>query len=273
MRATGPVLALTALVLLVAALPDLLRQGLLSQPPGRTLSSSSAGGSPALPEPGLRPLALLEDGLLERLKQADQAWIPRAEPLPEGGVRYLYRRRPGDPELTIPQIRALIAQPPDHGPEHQAIVRMLTTLERLGVAVGLVEPIKPGAAAEWDPQARTLRIRPDVPDQGSVEFARVLNHETIHVAQSCAGGGVGAMPRPLGLLPRDGRSASGKGGQGSSLFRSAVEASAGHQLEDPIYADLSPAERLMELEAYNHQNRLDLGVTLLRIHCLDGQPG
>lgn len=271
MRATGPVLALTALVLVVAALPDLLRHGLSSQPPARSLVSSSGAVSPLQRDPALRPLALLEDGLLERLRQADQAWIPRAEPLPDGGVRYLYRRRPGDPELTIPEIRARMARPPEHGAERQAIVTMLSSLEKAGVAVGLIEPIKPGAAAEWDPQARTLRIRPDVPDQGSVAFARVLNHETIHVAQSCAGGGVGAAPRPLGLLASDGIGAAGQARLGRQRLRSAAEASGGGQLADPVYADLSPAERRLELEAYSLQDRLDLGVTLLRIHCLDGQ--
>jgi hypothetical protein len=45
------------------------------------------------------------------------------------------------------------------------------------------------------------------------------------------------------------------------------------QLQDPLYADLSPTERRMEKEAYAVQNRLELGVKLLRIHCLDGSSG
>ena len=208
---------------------------------------------------------------MQRLAQADRAWIPRAEPLPEGGTRYVYRRRPGDPELTVPQIRALIAHPRSHAVEQRAIVALLTTLEQVGAGLSLSEPMKAGAAAEWDPQARTLRLRPDVPDQGSLELAWVLNHEAIHVAQSCAAGGVGATPRPLGLVDAGGSPKRGRSSSAAGLTQGADDASAFRQLQDPVYADLSPAERRMEQEAYALQNRLDLGVRLLRIHCLDGR--
>lgn len=273
MRRTGPVLLLTALALLLAALPDLLDHLKILQRPTRTLAVAPHASSPPPPDPALRPLALLADGLMQRLEQADREWIPRAEPLPEGGTRYVYKRRPGDPELTLSQVRSLIAHPPSHGVERRAIVALITTLERVGAGVGLIEPIKAGAAAEWDARARTLRIRPEVPDQGSVEFARVLNHEAIHVAQSCAAGGVGAIPRPLGLFAggafSKGQPGSGRSGPGGG----AVDRATMQKLQDPVYADLTAAERRMEEEAYALQNRLDLGVKLLRIHCLDGQPG
>ena len=273
MRGTGPVLMLTALALLLAALPDLMRQLEPGALPLRTLAAAAPEPDPPPLDPALRPLALLDDGLLQRLEQADRDWIPRAEPLPQGGTRYVYRRRPGEPELTLSQIRALIARPPSRAAERQAIVRLLTTLEEAGAGVGLVEPIKTGAAAEWDPQARTIRVRPDVPDQGSLEFARVLNHEAIHVAQSCAAGHVGATPRPLGVAsaqeasPHEGRP-QGEEGIPGTRSSSAVE-----QLRDPLYADLSPLERRMEKEAYALQNRLGLGVRLVRLHCLDGRSG
>lgn len=262
-------LALTGLALLLAALPDLL-QGRAPRPsPVHTLATMGQATAPAPLDPALRPLALLEDGLLERLEQADQAWLPRAEPLPDGGTRYVYRRRVGEPELSLPQIRALIANPPSRERERASIVALLTKLEQVGAAVGLIEPIKPGAAAEWDPMARTLRLRPDVPDQGSLAFARVLNHEAIHVAQSCAAGGVGASPRPLGLIPgpaTSGQPRSTQVGQPSQRTAAANEA-----LRDPVYSDVSPRERRMEQEAYALQNDLDVGLKLLRIHCLAGR--
>jgi hypothetical protein len=264
------VLTLTALALLLAALPDLMRRLEPGARPVHALAAAAAKPEPPPLDPALRPLALLDDGLLERLEQADLDWIPRAEPLPEGGTRYVYRRRPGEPELSLPQIRALIARPPSRAAERQAIVRLLTTLERTGAGVGLIEPIKTGAAAEWDPQARTIRVRPDVPDQGSLEFARVLNHEAIHVAQSCAAGAVGATPRPLGLITAADPPAGGSGSAGTGGGSDPV---AIRQLQDAVYADLSPVERRMEKEAYALQNRLDLGVKLLRIHCLDGRDG
>ena len=271
MRGTRPVLTLTALALLLAALPDLLRHLEPLRQPARTLAVAPSTSSAPLPDPALRPLALLEAGLMQRLEQADREWIPRAEPLPEGGTRYVYRRRAGDPELTLSQVRALIAHPPSHAAERRAIVTLLSTLERAGAGVGLIEPIKAGAAAEWDPQARTMRIRPDVPDQGSLEFVRVLNHEAIHVAQSCAAGGVGAPPRPLGLLAGGASSQGQPGSRGPGPGREALERASMQKLQDPVYADLSPRERLMEEEAYALQNRIGLGAKLLAIHCLDGR--
>ena len=273
MRRTGPVLLLTALALLLAAVPDLLDHLESLQRAARTLAVAPSASSTPLPDPALRPLTLLADGLMQRLEQADREWIPRAEPLPEGGTRYVYRRRPGDPELTLSQVRALIAHPPSHAAERRAIVALLTMLERVRAGVGLIEPIKAGAAAEWDPQARTLRIRPDVPDQGSLEFARVLNHEAIHVAQSCAAGGVGAIPRPLGLFAGGASSQGQHGSRRPGPGRDAIDRATMQKLQDPVYADLSAAERRMEEEAYALQNRLGLGVKLLRIHCLDGRPG
>lgn len=259
-------LTITALLLLLTALPDWLqRHGW--PPQGLTTLASVRAGAAFTADPALRPRELLESGLMQRLQEADQAWIPRAEPLPDGGTRYLYKRRPGDPELTIPQIRALIARPPSHVAERDSIVALLTMLERVGAGVGLIEPIKPGAAAEWDPRARTLRVRPDVPDQGSLELARVLNHEAIHVAQSCAAGDVGANPRPLGLSSRGLAAARSTPGGAAAQSRTI------RQLQDPVYADLSPYERRMEQEAYTLQDRIGLGVQLLRIHCLAGRSG
>ena len=258
MKATGPVLSLTALLLLLAALPPVLERLAGRIAP---LAAPQSGGAwrrnapPPSVDPALRPLALLEEGLLDRLREADRAWVPRAEPLPDGSIRYLYKRRPGDPELSIAQIQAAIARPASREQERLRIVELLTSLERAGASLTLSEPIKPGAAAEWDPQARTMRIRPDVIEQGTLEFARVLNHEAVHVAQSCAAGSVGANPRPLGIAAADGRLPTG------------LDTPASLQLNDPLYADLSPAERRMELEAYSLQNRLDVGRRLLESHC------
>jgi hypothetical protein len=81
-----------------------------------------------------------------------------------------------------------------------------------------------------------------------VEFAKVLNHEAIHVAQSCRNGHLRAIPRPLGLgeqLPPD---------------LQAV-------LSDEVYRSAGPLERRLEREAYANQDRLGLGAQLVRSHC------
>jgi hypothetical protein len=186
--------------------------------------------------------------LLQQLAIADRQWWPRAELLPGGGTRYIYRRRPGDPELTLGQIKELMRHPPTFAYERQRIAALRRALVALGVRLELSQPHKPGAAAEWDPAARTVRLKPAVVAKGSAEFARVLNHEAIHVAQSCRGGGIGAAPKLLGLPQH-------------------LPAPLQSVLQDPTYARASAPERALEREAYAHQDQLDLGVTLLSQHC------
>lgn len=196
--------------------------------------------------------ALSVAALLTRLAEADRQWIPTREILPHGGVRYHYKRRAGDPELGIGQIRELIANPPTFGREQAAIRALLSRLLHVGVVVQLTEPRKQGAAAEWDPAQRTIRIRPRVVGKGSREFAKVLNHEAIHVAQSCFGGRLQGSPRPLGL-------------------NDALPPTLASVLNEPLYQEASALERRLEREAYAHQDRLELGVRLVERHCLTGK--
>jgi hypothetical protein len=189
-----------------------------------------------------------EQQVLQQLALADGQWRPRAEPLAGGGTRYRYRRRPGDPELSIAQIKALMANPPRFERERLVISDLWRRLAALGVRLELSQPRKVGAAGEWDPARATLRIKPAVLGKGSAEFARVLNHEAIHVAQSCSGGGIRANPKPLGL-PRQ------------------LPAHLQSVLQDPTYARADARERLLEREAYANQEQLELGLTLLKLHC------
>jgi len=186
--------------------------------------------------------------LLHSLAQADGAWVPRAEVLDDGRIRYHYKRRSGDPPLTLPEIRSLMDAPPRFEAEREAIAGLLQVLGLAGVRIQLDQPRRAGAAAEWEPVGRTIRIRPDVLQGGSAEFAKVLNHEAIHVAQSCSRGHVRAMPQPLGL------------GQTLSPHLEAV-------LEEGLYQSAGPLERKLEREAYANQHQLGLGAQLVRSHC------
>jgi hypothetical protein len=267
------VLTLAGLALLALAAVDLLARRDLLSPPGPLMERLvervrvETGMATPIQE---QPLTLLHEGLFERLSEADQQWLPQVEPLPDGGQRYLYKRRLGDPELSLAQIRALLADPPTYTAEQQAIRQLLEVLQAAGVRISLEEPQKPGAAAEWDHSLRMLRIKPTVVEEGSLEFARVLNHEAIHVAQSCKGGELRAAPVALGLSRRLGpeladqlqelfdRPAAAAGGAAG-----AAAAGAGSGL----YGEASPAERRLEQEAYANQHRLELGASLVAAHC------
>ncbi len=196
------------------------------------------------PSPSGSLAASWEALLFAQLEEGDRRWQPRLQRLPNGQIRYFYRRRPGEPPLTFPQIQALLRQPPRFDRERQTISELLSQLRHLGVTVELRTPRSPIAAGEWDPSRAALRVRPDVPSAGSRDFARVLNHEVIHVAQSCRGGGVRRAPVPLGLARR--------------LSRDNAKL-----MDLPLYSRLPARARLLEEEAFANQEDLSLGQALL----------
>ena len=186
--------------------------------------------------------------VLEQLAIADRQWIPKAELLPNGSTRYSYNRRAGEQRLTIEQIKDLIVNPPTFTSERQSISTIWQILERAGVEIRLSQPRKLGAAGEWDPKVKTLRIEPGVLDKGSKEFARVLNHEAIHVAQSCKGGSLTANSEVIGLqqnLPPE------------------LE----FVLQKPQYRNTSLQAKSLEREAFANQADLDLGSSLVNAYC------
>lgn len=216
-------------------------------PPSETRPTLAPALAAAVGPAGL--IGQTENGLLEQLAEADRSWIPRAEPLPDGRIRYVYKRRAGDPELSIPEIKDLIESPPTFTRERLAIVELLSDLRRVGVRIELTQPRKPGAAGEWDPGQRAIRIQPRVVRKGSLEFAKVLNHEAIHVAQSCSvDGRLRTSPKPLGLHEQ-------------------LPDSLASVLEEPIYRQASAIEQRLEREAYANQHQLELGAALVRQHC------
>lgn len=198
--------------------------------------------------------AAAEAALMAQLRVADQAWIPRAVPLPGGGTRYLYRRQPGDPPLSLEQLHQLMRFPPTFDQEQLTIRSLLTQLRQVGVRVLLAAPRRQGAAGEWEPRRALLRIRPDVVGKGSREFARVLNHEAIHVAQSCRGGSLRHAPQRLGLAMH-------------------LDAATRRHLDAPLYAKISTRERELEMEAYANQHQLALSQQLLARFCRSDRDG
>lgn len=204
------------------------------------------------PEAEQRPAAGITavEPLLAELERADQQWRPRVEPLPGGGSRYWYRRQPDEAPLSLAEIRRLVTHPPRFTAERLAITSLLTRLQAIGVVVRLEPPRLVGAAGEWDPAARTLRIKPQVVSQGSRALARVLNHEAIHVAQSCRGGSLGGAR-------------CGWGCRRSCRLH-------WPQPCTPPYDQASDWQKALEREAYANQHDLGLGLVLLERHCRHG---
>ena len=230
--------------LAASALPLLLRQR--SPLPLAEAIVNRLWGRPYKGPAGL--VGLQESALLEQLAKADQKWLPSAELLANGAIRYTYRRRAGEPALSIGQLRALLASPPSYRAERQAIVNLLAALKSVGIRVVLTAPHRPAAVGKWDPLLRTIYIQPQVVARGSVGFAQVLNHEAIHGAQSCRGGPWPLAAKPLGLA-------------------TTMPASLAAVLQEPLYRQASALERQLEREAYANQALLHLGPELLRRYC------
>lgn len=240
-------------LLLTAALLSLKQQSKRDS----SLGDSSLGdpaaqitlGPPSQAGPRLgSPDQLGSKAVLEQLALADRQWVPKAERLANGSTRFSYKRRAGEPSLSIEQIKDLMKNPPTFSTERQSISRLWQILDRAGVDIRLTRPRKDGAAGEWDPKVKTIRIQPDVLGKGSKVFAQVLNHEAIHVAQSCKRGSLKAFPEVIGLtsdLPRE------------------LE----FVLEKPQYRNTSPQVKNLEREAFANQADLDLGPSLLQAYC------
>ena len=236
---SGCLIRLLPLVLLLAGGAVLSR---IADAPERSRPSARVGAANFVLTPEREP------GLMAQLGAGDRAWVPRAEAIPGGGTRFVYKKRPDEAPLSLEQIKALMRDPPSFAAERSVVRLLLGQMRQAGVVVLLGPPRKPGAAGEWDPARAVLRIRPDIPGKGSREFARVLNHEAIHVAQSCRQGSLTAQPRLLGLSRQ-------------------VQGAALRHLQEPLYRNSSALERALEEEAYANQDNLQLGVALIKAHC------
>lgn len=196
-----------------------------------------------------RPLAAAEDAdLWLRLRSSDALWLPRVEVRADGRRIYRLRRLAGDPPLALAAMQALAQASDPFAADREQVRDLLATLRAHGVQLRLGQPRRAGALAEWEPRLRVLRLRPDALDQGHRGLARILNHEAIHVAQSCFAGGLRQPPRLLGI-PR------------------ALPPDLEPVLNSEAYALLNEGVRELEREAFAGQGSPGLGPRLIRRHC------
>lgn len=126
------------------------------------------------------------------------------------------------------------------------IAGQISTLESLGIEVVVGAPSIDGASAEWDAGSRTMTISADTMQQGSGAVLQAMNHEAVHVAQSCKAGGVGTGGVALGI---------------------GTSGAAAQALQHEVYEGVSSEEQQMELEAYTLTNQAGAGVAAAVQHC------
>ena len=126
------------------------------------------------------------------------------------------------------------------------IAGQISTLEGLGIEVVVGDPSIDGASAEWDAGSRTMTISANTMQQGSGAVLQAMNHEAVHVAQSCKAGGVGTGGVALGI---------------------GTSGAAAQALQHEVYEGVSAEEQQMELEAYTLTNQAGAGVAAAVQHC------
>lgn len=127
------------------------------------------------------------------------------------------------------------------------IREIITGLNKAGVRIVIADNVKEGAAGQWEPHRRLVRIRPSSAARGTAVLSEILAHEATHVAQSCHAGGLNRNSTALGI---------------------AVDPASRHrqQLDSDLYAG-KPQKKDVELEAFSIGSQPELAVPLLKYYC------
>jgi hypothetical protein len=186
--------------------------------------------------------------LINKLENADNNLIPKYESNPQGGGSYKYKKTNFSPELSISEIEEWINNPPKFNTEKNFILEQINLLDNLDIKIALVNFENNKIAAEWVYAKKFLKINIQSIQNGTKVFAKILNHEIIHIAQSCNGGKISSKPILLGLEIN-------------------LNKEEKYLLGSKIYKNKSKKELNLEKEAYSHQKKLDFGTELITKHC------
>lgn len=142
---------------------------------------------------------------------------------------------PGSPGVPVASLMA-----------DATIAGQVNSLERLGIQVQVAPTSIQGASAQWDAGSRTMTISPATLRSGAPAVLDAINHESVHVAQSCKAGGIGAAGVALGI---------------------AVTEEGQNAVQHAAYANASAEEQQMEREAYSLTREAGAGVAMAEQVC------
>ena len=83
--------------------------------------------------------------------------------------------------------------------KNKILLKKTDFLNNLGLSIILSDLDKEQASAYWVPKNKLIKIDQKAIEAGSLTFARIINHEMIHIAQSCKGGSISSLPELIGL--------------------------------------------------------------------------
>jgi len=137
--------------------------------------------------------------LLNALLIADNKLSPVLNYSDNGEKVYIYKKFPGEKDLTIKEIELWVESGSDYFKKNRINIQILLNyLNNLKVNNSIVN-IDNGAWGLWIPEKNQIFLDKKLINMGSRVFLDVLRHESIHVAQSCFGGVRSNYPKRIGL--------------------------------------------------------------------------
>lgn len=166
-----------------------------------------------------------------------------------GTKRYRYIATKGEKSKTREQVERDVEEiEKTISTSRKRTKNLLKILRDVGVTVAIGNPGKAGAAAVWSPRIQTIKISREKMQEGSQAVLRVLNHEGIHVAQSCKNGGINYKPIPLGLKLSP-----------TEIYKT--------QIGSKIYEKSSKKVKRLEKEAYSYEFSNRATIYLIEKEC------
>jgi hypothetical protein len=188
------------------------------------------------------------DFILRILKKADKRNAPKILTNSDSSKSIVYKKSNFQRELSQEELTFLIKNPRNFNKEQNFVKEALNILNQLGISVFLLDLNEEKGSAFWLPKKQTIKIDSKTLNAGSLTFAKILNHEMIHVAQSCKGGSINSFPKLIGLDEK----------MNDEKF---------YLLSSKIYKNLSKYEISLEKEAYSYQEKLSAGKYLIKKFC------
>ena len=188
------------------------------------------------------------DQLIYDLKIADEKLTPREVVLRNGEKAYQYFKINSRKDLTEEEIKERISLGSSFYKRERELVKiLLNKINSLGVNNRL-EYIDSGAMGLWIPGQKLMILNTKLIKSGSFKFLNVLNHEIIHVAQSCFSNSLTSTPKRIGL-PLN--------------FNKSIQTNLDHKL----YSKNTKEGLLIEREAYTYSDKEGASEKLLDKFC------
>ena len=188
------------------------------------------------------------DFILRILKKADKRNSPKMIIYPDSSKSIIYKKSNFQKELSQKELIYLIKNPRNFYQEQNFVEEALKFLNQLGISVFFSELNDKKGSAYWLPEKQIIKIDSKTLNAGSLTFAKILNHEMIHVAQSCKGGSINSFPKLIGLNEK-------------------LNQEKNYLLSSEVYKNLPKSQISLEKEAYSYQDNLSAGKYLINKYC------